>query len=693
MNPQAQTTRFLIAAVVSAVLATGTWYATRPNPVEGFGRIGESFFADLKVDKASALRVVAFDKDQATVDDFIVQKVDGVWELPRYNDYPADGDDQLGKTAASLVGTVRGALASRQANEHARLGVVDPEDKGQELEGRGQKISLFRDGGVGDGIKMAELIVGNEVPDRSGEYYVRIPDEKETYIAKLDIDLSTKFSDWVEDDLLKLDRDKLVLLESRTTTVDEQQIVEGVESQLTRESSTDDWKLAGLNEETEELNDDGIRDMVQTIDSVKIAGVRERPTMGGSQILDGDLKVKLPEGAPPQIMNQIMGMFQRDLQPKGFFLYGNVENPQLYTSSGELIAGTDEGIRYHMAFGDEFEGTDDEILIGGASSSDAADNGDESESDDESADDENDEPAGPDEESADDSDDADVDGEDDASSELKKSRYLFVRATVDETLLGPELVEPVKPAVPEGVEVDEDGNVVKPEEPAEEDAEDGAEEAETEEADTADGGEEEAEAADDADKPEGEGEAESTEEAKPDPADEYQTAIEKYRSDKSAYDRDVETRQGQLEEAKEKVEELNRRFGDWYYVISAEDFDKVRLTRDQLVKEKEKEEPEEGDTPESTDTPDAPAGTDDAPAKPADTPDADNATPGDDAKPTETPDADKPADDSPAETPSESPGPTEAEKPAANAPGDTPDENEKPAEESASPASPADDTE
>jgi hypothetical protein len=36
------------------------------------------------------------------------------------------------------------------------------------------------------------------------------------------------------------------------------------------------------------------------------------------------------------------------------------------------------------------------------------------------------------------------------------------------------------------------------------------------------------------------------------------------------------------------VEELNARFGDWYYVISAENFNKLHLARKELVKEKGK---------------------------------------------------------------------------------------------------------
>ena len=42
-----------------------------------------------------------------------------------------------------------------------------------------------------------------------------------------------------------------------------------------------------------------------------------------------------------------------------------------------------------------------------------------------------------------------------------------------------------------------------------------------------------------------------------------------------------------VEEGREKAEELNRRFAGWYYVISADAFDKVRVTRRDLVKAKE----------------------------------------------------------------------------------------------------------
>jgi hypothetical protein len=45
-----------------------------------------------------------------------------------------------------------------------------------------------------------------------------------------------------------------------------------------------------------------------------------------------------------------------------------------------------------------------------------------------------------------------------------------------------------------------------------------------------------------------------------------------------------------LDKARGEVAELNIRFADWYYVVSEEQFQKVQLDRDDLIKQKEKEE-------------------------------------------------------------------------------------------------------
>ena len=60
----------------------------------------------------------------------------------------------------------------------------------------------------------------------------------------------------------------------------------------------------------------------------------------------------------------------------------------------------------------------------------------------------------------------------------------------------------------------------------------------------------------------------------------YKKDLERYGNDKSEYEK-------KIKKGQEKVKELNDRFGPWYYVISAESFENLRLTHASLVKPKE----------------------------------------------------------------------------------------------------------
>ena len=677
MNTNSQTLKFVIAAAVMGGLAGLTSVLSRPTPIDDFANVGKSFFADFKdPNLATAVRVVAYNEDTASSRVFTVQKKDGTWRIPSHHNYPADGEDRLAKTARTLIGVKRGAVASRVAADHERFGVVDPLGEASEtLKGRGQRLTLMKE----SDIAVADLIIGKKLPEGENRYYVRHPEEKETYITELEVDISTKFGDWVEADLLKLDRDDLTKLEAKSTKVDGRSFSEVVDATLSRASSTDDWALDGLNEETEEVNKDDITAMVNVLDNLKLSGVRRKPELAGKPILQGDLGIAIPPSAAqnPQIVNQVIDMVQSSLNSKGFLVYENREENdfRLYAKAGELVASLKDGVQFHMSFGNEFEGSDDEIEIGGTTA----------EADDEESEDEQ-KPADPQG-----SEEADDEEEKDDKDEEKKtkSRYLIVRASFSEDLLGPELVVPVKPEVPEGVEVDADGNVVKlAEEPAEE-TEDAA-------ADNAEKTEDDAEKADDAKAEDANAEAEKSDEAaaeekkedEPNLSDIYQRAIEKFRADKTKYESDVKDREKKAEDGKKKVDELNDRFADWYYVITEEDFGKLRLSRDQLVKEKEKEEGEEGDDKGDAAAPvgdpaaailNSLPGAKSATTKPEDAkpaaPATDDKTPADDAaKPAATtpepanpdsakPDATKPAEPTPTKPkePAEKPAP---EKPA-----------------------------
>ncbi|MGZ0163797.1 MAG: hypothetical protein ACKVII_07760 [Planctomycetales bacterium] len=718
MNTNSQTLKFVIAAAVMAGLAGLTSSLTKPTPIDDFANVGNPFFADFNPNAATAVRVVAYNEDTASARVFTVQKKDGTWRIPSHHNYPADGEDRLAKTARTLIGVKRGAVASRVAADHERFGVVDPLGEASDtLKGRGQRLTLMKD----SEIAVADLIIGKKLPEGENRYYVRHPEEKETYITELEVDISTKFGDWVEADLLKLDRDDLTKLEAKSTKVDGRSFSEVVDATLSRANSTDDWALGDLNEETEEVNKDDVTAMVNVLDNLKLSGVRRKPELAGKPILQGDLGIALPPSAAqnPQIVNQVIDMVQSSLKSKGFLVYQNREanDFRLYAKAGELIASLKDGVRFHMSFGNEFEGSDDEIEIGGTTAE-----AEKSEDAQKPAD-----PPG--------SEEADDEEKEDGKDGEKKtkSRYLIVRASFSEDLLGPALLVPVKPEVPEGVEVDADGNFVKPaEEPAEktedaaaaektDDAEktDAAATGDVEKADDAqaDDANADADKTVDANADDAKAAAEKTEEAaaeekkeEPNLGDIYQRAIEKFRADQRKYESDVKDREKKAEEGQKKVDELNDRFADWYYVITEEDFGKLRLSRDQLVKAKEKEAGEEGDDKGDAAAPvgdpaasilNSLPGAKPAPAKPADAkpaaPAADDKTPAgdapktDDAKPAATtpepakPDAAKPEAAKPPEPAKPEPAKPEASKPAKPTPAKPTAPAKEPAPTKASP--------
>lgn len=149
-------------------------------------------------------------------------------------------------------------------------------------------------------------------------------------------------------------------------------------------------------------------------------------------------------------------------------------------------------------------------------------------------------------------------GEDSEASDEKASgvnRYLFVMARFNEdTLQRPELEE--VPPLPEGAS------------------------------------EKDVDAAEESSDSEGEDNGEAAEEA---PESELDKAVAERKAVEQRNSRLLDEHEEKLKAGRERVSELNARFGDWYYVVPDEVFQKIRLGRDDVIKQKEAEASEEGD--------------------------------------------------------------------------------------------------
>ncbi len=411
MNESQRTLAFVIVAVVSVVAARFAG-PSGPKTSTVITDVGSVFYPDFKdADAAKSLQVTNYNPETAEVRPFsVVQGKDGMWRIPTRHNYPADGKDRLAKTATSVIGIKRETFAGRRENEHAEFGVIDPQgDKTSDLKGIGNRITLK---GADDKV-LADYIIGKEVKGRQGYFYIRRPDEMATYIAKLDIQISTKFTDWIEPDLLKIEGTRLNEIVIDTTSVDpgKQAIVEGESSKLTRKNSTDPWKMDGLDEAAEEINQEEIRKLVTALDDLKIVGVRQKPSKLMQGLREGELKLD---------QSTVI-----DLDLKGFFLVRSQKGGgyRLVPKEGKVIAVTDQGVAYDLSFGEVFSGNEQEVEVGfAAKEGDAAKKPEDAAKDDEK--------------------------NPDSTKSLQKSRYLFVMVHFDETGLGPKPEAPVKPEPP-----------------------------------------------------------------------------------------------------------------------------------------------------------------------------------------------------------------------------------------------------
>ncbi|MCM2373689.1 DUF4340 domain-containing protein [Aporhodopirellula aestuarii] len=566
-----RTITYAVAGVVCLAITGGVEVVSRPAAIKEYGKVGKAFFPEFKDPTlATALNVQVIDKDQVSAKEFSVERTaDGRWVIPSHHNYPADAEEQLARTASSVIGITRGALVSRWASDHARYGVVDPEVDSlsvDQIEGVGKRLT-FR--GENDSI-LADYIIGHQVEDEFGQYYVRHPSEDETYIAELNIDLTTKFSDWIDTDLLDINTFDIVHVGLNDYQFDELNatITHRDVTTLSRESSSDDWEMAEI-EENLEVHQDAVRKTINAIAGLEISGVR--PKQKG---LRPDLQLDREVLRSQRDVDRL----QSDLLSRGFLLQpvggSDPDALKLIAREGELSTATNEGLVYHLYFGRVFTGSQEELEIGLSPSSEADREG-KKESQQAEGDAKVSGEASKDSQDSDQqTDDASVIAEDENEKKRDKpGRYVFVTVKFDKTYLGDEPQKPTEPEMPSELK-EADAKTASDEKDASETASDN-------------------ENSIDAESDESTGENEKLEQIRQD-----------YEQQKSDYEdavREYESYQEKMKNGQEKAEKLNRRFAQWYYVIPGEDYDDLALTRTDFIKAKVLEEDEEDNEADTAD--------------------------------------------------------------------------------------------
>ena len=342
-------TRKTLAFVAAAALVTIAAFLAAPgDPTpEAFSDRGEVFFPDFSdPNDAASLEVIDFDEETGRIDAFNVVFKGTRWRIPSHHNYAADDKDRLARTAAGLIDVRKDDVVAEVAADHESLGVVDPLDESvASLAGRGKRVTV-KDGNEN---LLADLIIGKNVPGREGRFrYLRVPGQKRTYAARFDVDVSSRFGDWIEKDLLELDLDRIEQVTLKDYSIDESTRILDQRDTIVLTRGDPDW-TANRMRSGQKVDGVKMEDLLKALDELTIVGVRPKPAGLSRSLEDNDEGISLNrEGLV-------------SLQEKGYYF---TRDGQLVSNEGEAQVRSKDGVVYTLRFGEIVYGAGEAVTAG-----------------------------------------------------------------------------------------------------------------------------------------------------------------------------------------------------------------------------------------------------------------------------------------------------------------------------------------
>ncbi len=352
-----------LTLVLAAGLAVAAVYATRPVPREvalfsDQGSLLVEGLADPLTIKS--LEVFSFSRQTSRVQAFKVAFDGTRWTIPSHSNYPADAASKVAAAAATFANLVKERVASDDKRDHARLGVLAPDDQTLSPDGVGTRVRLAE----GSGKTIADLIIGTAIaadgtpmPESvaAAKRYVRHADSNRVYATTFAAGFSTRFADWVQVDLLQLTQDQPTGVFIDRYKIDAQTGTLAPVSQLTltRAATPDEtgarpWLMTGGagggGGAAEAADPARMNEVLAALSGLKIVGVRPKPANLARVLATPDKGFKL--GLTDQL----------SLQSRGFFI---TADGRFVASEGQMSVQTAEGITYTLWFGEGVPDTED----------------------------------------------------------------------------------------------------------------------------------------------------------------------------------------------------------------------------------------------------------------------------------------------------------------------------------------------
>lgn len=527
MNESTRTLTFVGAAGLIALVA----WATRPAPSPPASASAGEIVSAFDVSEANTFKIERYDPDEQELVTFEVTKDGGRWVIPSHGGYPADAQSQLQKVAGFFTGmTAIGSLQSNKPAQHGDFGVKQPT---AETTGDGKEYGSVVTIADDDGKELVSLIVGKSAKaDASDDdelagkplRFVRNVKSDDVFVVEISLDaITTKFEDWIEQDLLKLNAFDVAKLELHDYSLIPVQDDEGIALRLMRRMDTQvkwnsersSWDLVQMTRYDQNKPLEGELAPDEELDKTKLDGVKTAVD---------DLKIVDVERKPPVLFQALKdeklardSRARAELQRFGFFVTTEPGSKKLkyFATNGGLNVSMKDGVQYQLYFGDPK----------------SAEKGD----------------------------------------STKLNRYLMVTAQLDESMLPKPVLEPEdEPLGPAPTDKPAD------EDPQPEDRDDTSEKAD----EAALKGEEPDDKAAEEVKLDDEPLSEDEQKAAADAEKKRRETVKKENK------RKMDEYNDKRKKAEARVAELNARFNDWFYVVSDDVYKKVQLGRADLVKDR-----------------------------------------------------------------------------------------------------------
>lgn len=359
MNDNTKTLAFLGAAGAAIALAWTSMPPGREATASG-NKMGQALFDQFDGTAATAINITEVDQELQESKSIEVAQTDKGWFIKRTGkaDYPADADNQLQGVSTVLLDIRIHDVAGEGSGEHAKFGVLDPNSANPQDSGIGKYMALKNSSGS----SLAELIIGNEVKDLPGLRYVRKPGENTVYMAELENvnNVSTKFVDWVEKDFLDLDKwdVKRVTLDNYDVNIAQGKI-NRTDPPHVLDYDSSEWKLSGKPlADTEELDKEKLDSLKDALDDLEIIDVESKPQILVENLKQGNEFFKgLNDPGNRTVVTS--------LQSKGFYTIAvkdaaGQQVPKIVSNKGEILVGMKDAVEYVLRFGENYRGPEDD---------------------------------------------------------------------------------------------------------------------------------------------------------------------------------------------------------------------------------------------------------------------------------------------------------------------------------------------